>query len=53
MLTLLIGTANSVPVRSENPSGWPKRWCLRIFLSFSLKDHNYYPAYHIGPDFSY
>ena len=25
---------------------------LGIFLSFSLKAHNYYPAYHIGPDFS-
>ena len=23
-----------------------------IFLSFSLKAHNYYPAFHIGPDFS-
>ena len=22
------------------------------FLSFLLKVHNYYPAYHIGPDFS-
>ena len=25
---------------------------LGIFLSFSLKAHNYYPAYHIGQDFS-
>ena len=25
---------------------------LRFFLLFSLKAHNYYPAYHIGPDFS-
>ena len=24
---------------------------LGIFLSFSLKAHNYYHAYHIGPDF--
>ena len=23
-----------------------------IFSSFSLKANNYYPAYHIGPDFS-
>ena len=22
-----------------------------FFLSFSLKAHNYYPAYHIGQDF--
>ena len=45
-------TANLVPVKSENPSGWPKRWFGEFFLSFSLKAHNYYPAYHIGPDFS-
>ena len=25
---------------------------FRNFLSFSLKAYNYYPAYHIGPDFS-
>ena len=25
---------------------------LVIFLSFSLKAHNYHPAYHIGPDFA-
>ena len=24
---------------------------LGIFLSFSQKAHNYYPVYHIGPDF--
>ena len=36
MVSLLI-TANLVPVKSENP--------------FSLKAHNYYPAYHTGPDF--
>ena len=41
-----------MPVKSENPSGWPKRWFWEFFSSFSLKAHNYYPAYHIGPDFS-
>ena len=25
---------------------------LGIFLSFLLKAYNYYPAYHIGPDFA-
>ena len=40
-----------MPVKTENPSGWPKRWFGEFFLSFSLKAHNYYPAYHIGPDF--
>ena len=44
-------TANFLLVKSENPSGWPKRWFWEFFLSFSLKAHNYYPAYHIGPDF--
>ena len=32
------------------PAGRKVIW--GIFLSFSLKAHNYYPAYHIGPDFS-
>ena len=27
-----------------------KKVIFGIFLSFSLKAHNYYPAYHIGPD---
>ena len=45
-------TANLVPVKSENPSGWPKSDFGNFFLSFSLKAQNYYPAYHIGPDFS-
>ena len=43
-------TANLVPVKSKNPSGWPERWFWEFFLSFSLKARNYYPAYHIGPD---
>ena len=32
------------------PAG--RKVILGIFLSFSLKARNYYPAYHIGPDFS-
>ena len=40
-----------VLVKSENPSGWLKRWFWEFFLSFSLKAHNYYPAYYIGSDF--
>ena len=44
-------TANLVPVKRENPSGWPKS-DLGICFSFSLKARNYYPAYQIGPDFS-
>ena len=46
-------TANLVLVKSEDLSGWPKSWFGDFFfLLFSLKAHNYYPAYHIGPDFS-
>ena len=38
-------TANLVPVKSENPSGWPKS-DVGNFLSFSLKAYSYYPANH-------
>ena len=44
-------TANLVLGRIENPSGGPYIWViLGIFLSFSVKAHKCYPAYHIGAD---
>ena len=29
-----------------------EKWFGEFFLSFSFKARNYYPSYHIGPDFS-
>ena len=51
MVTLLIALQIwcLLTVRSR-PAG--RKVILGILLSFSLKAHNYYPAYHIGPDFS-
>ena len=50
MVTLLIALQIWVPVKSEpRPAGRKVIW--EFFLSFSLKSP-YYPAYHIGPDFS-
>ena len=46
MVTLLI--ALQICVRTH-PAG--RKGDFGNFLSFSLKAHNYYPAYHIGPDF--
>ena len=37
--------------RKWEPVRLAKKVILGIFLSFSLKAHNYHPAYHIGPDF--
>ena len=52
MVTLLVALQIWCLLKVRTPSGWPKSDFGNFFLSFSLKAHNYYPAYHIGPDFS-
>ena len=43
---------NLVLVKKGEPVRLAEKVILGIFLSLSPKVHNYYPAYHIGPDFS-
>ena len=52
----IISGALASAKRARSGAPWVRKFGFDVAyarpLSFSLKAHNYYPAYHIGPDFS-
>ena len=51
---MFIQTLDSSDCKSDGAcQKWePVGLAEKVILSFSLKAYNYYPAYHLGPDFS-